>query len=146
VAAASSEAAALDELFQLQNDQGPCLDCYRTGQPVIAADLVGPGPLDPADLRIGKASPTWPPSPCCTNGTIAGQLQAGLTSRVIIKLAKSKLAVRHGTDMDEAFRLLRAHARDHSQRLTDTARYVIDNATADFPPPGHSQPAASRPR
>ena len=39
VAAASSEAAGLIELFQIQNDQGPCLDCFRTGQPVIAADL-----------------------------------------------------------------------------------------------------------
>jgi GAF domain len=42
VAAASSEAAGLLELFQIQNDQGPCLDCFRTGRPVTAADLAGP--------------------------------------------------------------------------------------------------------
>jgi len=42
VAAASSEEAGLVELFQLQNDQGPCLDCFRTGQPISAADLTGP--------------------------------------------------------------------------------------------------------
>jgi transcriptional regulator with GAF, ATPase, and Fis domain len=42
VAAASSEAAGLVELFQIQNDQGPCLDCFRTGQRVSAADLTEP--------------------------------------------------------------------------------------------------------
>jgi transcriptional regulator with GAF, ATPase, and Fis domain len=39
VVAASSEAARLLELFQIQNDQGPCLDCFRAGQPVDSADL-----------------------------------------------------------------------------------------------------------
>ena len=39
VVAASCEAARLLELFQLQSDQGPCLDCFRSGQPVAAADL-----------------------------------------------------------------------------------------------------------
>jgi hypothetical protein len=43
VAAASSEAAGLVELFQVQIDQGPCLDCFRTGRPVTAAGLAGPG-------------------------------------------------------------------------------------------------------
>jgi GAF domain-containing protein len=39
VVAASSEAARVLELFQLQSDQGPCLDCYRSGQPVGSTDL-----------------------------------------------------------------------------------------------------------
>src|ERR1700729_4186909 len=41
VVAASSEAARLLELFQIQSAQGPCLDCFRAGQPVAAADLAG---------------------------------------------------------------------------------------------------------
>ena len=46
VVAASSEAARLLELFQLQSDQGPCLDCFRSGQPVACIDL--------------SADPRWP--------------------------------------------------------------------------------------
>lgn len=37
--AASSEQAKLLELFQLQNSEGPCLDCFRTSEPVINSDL-----------------------------------------------------------------------------------------------------------
>jgi GAF domain-containing protein len=39
VVAASSEAARLLELFQLQSDEGPCLDCFRSGRPVTATEL-----------------------------------------------------------------------------------------------------------
>ncbi len=37
--AATSEAIELVELMQLQADQGPCLDCFRGGAPVLVADL-----------------------------------------------------------------------------------------------------------
>src|ERR1051326_940144 len=43
VVAASSEQARLVELFQLQSDQGPCLDCFRTGRPVSVSDLAAAG-------------------------------------------------------------------------------------------------------
>jgi transcriptional regulator with GAF, ATPase, and Fis domain len=37
--AASTEQARVLELFQVQEDEGPCLDCYRTGQVVLVSDI-----------------------------------------------------------------------------------------------------------
>jgi GAF domain-containing protein len=39
VIASSSDTMRTLELFELQSSQGPCVDCYRTGQPVTIADL-----------------------------------------------------------------------------------------------------------
>jgi GAF domain-containing protein len=180
VAAASSDEAGLIELFQIQNDQGPCLNCLRTGQPVTAAGLDGPGqrwprfaaaatragfgavnalpmrlrdqvigalnlfsagtaPLSQADQRIAQAL-----ADVATIGllqernvrraeTLAEQLQAALNSRVVIEQAKGRLAERLGLDMGQAFTLLRDHARNTNQRLTDVARQVIDSPAADLP-------------
>src|SRR5260370_6921009 len=69
VVAASSEAARLLELFQIQNDQGPCLDCFRAGQPVAPADLVTPAsrwprfppPAPHPAFPPAQALPTRPP-------------------------------------------------------------------------------------
>jgi GAF domain-containing protein len=44
VMAASSEQIVLLELFQIQNEQGPCMDSYRTGEVVVNADLRSPSP------------------------------------------------------------------------------------------------------
>jgi hypothetical protein len=37
--AASAEQARILELFQVQNDEDPCLHCYRTGQAVTISDI-----------------------------------------------------------------------------------------------------------
>jgi transcriptional regulator with GAF, ATPase, and Fis domain len=47
VMACSPERARLLELFELETDEGPCLDCYRTGQPTV-------------DTRLGEPDPRWP--------------------------------------------------------------------------------------
>jgi hypothetical protein len=58
--AATSEQARELELFQLQADEGPCVDCYTTGQSVSVADLRAAGNqwprFVPAALDAGFAS------------------------------------------------------------------------------------------
>jgi GAF domain-containing protein len=39
VTVASREDARLLDVFQIQSDEGPCLECYRSGGPVIERDL-----------------------------------------------------------------------------------------------------------
>jgi GAF domain-containing protein len=41
--ASSSEAARMLDLFELQNQEGPCLDCFRTGLPIVNRSLADPG-------------------------------------------------------------------------------------------------------
>src|ERR1700685_2120058 len=177
VVAASSEAARLLELFQLQSDQGPCLDCFRSGRPVAAADLAAaarrwprfapaarqagfaavqalpmrlreqvigalnlfraaPGALAPAEIRVGQALADVATISLLHersmrhSDTLNEQLQTALNSRVIIEQAKGKLAERLGVDMDQAFGLLRDHARTSNRRLSDLAQAFIDGTEA----------------
>jgi GAF domain-containing protein len=51
VVGASTEQIKTLELFQVQNDEGPCLDCFRTGQVVLHSNLdtESPWPLFAAE-------------------------------------------------------------------------------------------------
>ncbi|MGW3037325.1 GAF and ANTAR domain-containing protein [Streptomyces sp. NPDC001178] len=57
---------------------------------------------------------------------LADQLGQALTSRIVIEQAKGTLAARHSITVDEAFRVLRSHARSHRRRLTEVAREVVE--------------------
>ena len=57
--AASDEQAELLELFQVQSDEGPCLDCYASGNAVIFSDLRGQTPwarFSTESVRLGFPS------------------------------------------------------------------------------------------
>ena len=66
VTAATHESAALLDLFQLQNDEGPCLECYQSGEPV-------------RELRLDSAASRWP-------GFAPAAIQAGFTSVLALPL------------------------------------------------------------
>jgi transcriptional regulator with GAF, ATPase, and Fis domain len=56
---------------------------------------------------------------------ITQQLQRALDSRVIIEQAKGVVAYVNDVPVDEAFRLIRAYARDHQRGLVDVAADIV---------------------
>lgn len=60
---------------------------------------------------------------------VAEQLQRALDSRVLIEQAKGVVAASLDVDVDEAFRLLRQHARHRNENLHAVARAVVDRTT-----------------
>jgi GAF domain-containing protein len=65
----------------------------------------------------------------------ADQLQAALDSRITIEQAKGILAERLRCTPNDAFDLLRKHARAHQQKVSDIACQVIDGPTGSGPFP-----------
>lgn len=56
----------------------------------------------------------------------ADQLQEALDSRVVIEQAKGLIAGERGISVDEAFHVLRAHARNRGASLRDVAHAVVN--------------------
>ncbi len=171
--AATDEQTRTLELFQLQNSEGPALDCYRNGSLVTSPDLgadeetwpqfapkaVAAGfvsayaapmrlreevigalnlfsgrerRLEQPELELGQAL-----ADVATIGIlhhrlvqrqeiVTGQLQTALNSRVIIEQAKGVLAERLNLSIDDAFHVLRGHARNNNLKILAVANGVID--------------------
>ena len=171
VLASSSERARLLELFEIQNEEGPCLDCFRSGNRVGSEDLeadprwplftaealtagfrsvdalalrcqsrvigalnlfrASPGALGEDDLVAAQAM-----ADVATIGilqqraaqearVLVEQLQTALNSRIVLEQAKGVLAERAQVNLDDAFRMLRVHARAHNLRLRGVAESLI---------------------
>jgi GAF domain-containing protein len=174
VMASSSETMRVLELFELQAQEGPCLECYRTGEPVANDDLTaagGPWPrfaaeaveagfrsalalpmrlrgsvigalnlfhVEPGEMRGADVLAAQAFADVATIAilqhravleaqVVNEQLNHALNSRVLIEQAKGVLSERAGLNMEQAFALLRNHARNHNLRLSDLARDVVDN-------------------
>ena len=175
VVASTAESARVAEVFELQYEEGPCLDAFTTGQQVVnlhgaqmqerwpafsaAAMQVGflsthalpmrlrdnvigalnlfarqSLPLTDDDVALGQAM-----ADVATIGLLqerAGrekdvlveQLHAALNSRIVIEQAKGVLAERSQVSPEQAFVILRTHARGHGLKLTDVATRVLDNS------------------
>lgn len=88
--------------------------------------------MSPADVRLGQTLADVATIAILQQRTVEhvnverAQLQAALTSRIVIEQAKGILAERWQTGVDDAFDALRGYARSHRARIADLAREVID--------------------
>lgn len=76
VMAASSEAMRVLELIEVQSQEGPCLDCYRSGQPVVNQDLAAAAARWPrfAPAALAAGFHTVHALPMRLRGTVIGAL------------------------------------------------------------------------
>jgi len=173
VVASTSEATSLVETMQLDAEQGPCWECFRTGRVSTVASLeaddprwpefarvarqqgfrsvhaiplrlrdqvIGtlnllrhePGELNDRDVRVAQALADVATIGILQERTlresavVQAQLQHALSTRIVIEQAKGVLAHTHDVSTDEAFDLMRSHARSQQLRLADVARRLVD--------------------
>lgn len=101
------------------NTFGPAprqLDAERVRVVQALADLATIGILQERAIRHGEQ--------------LAEQLQHALNSRVTIEQAKGALAHIRAVGTDDAFNLMRTHARQNHKRLVDVALAVLENPTS----------------
>ena len=171
---ATATSSSVAQLVKVQEatQEGPRIDSFRSGTPVLVVDIaaqreswpalaqeasrhgvvaIGAIPLQVSGRRMGVLDLTdtrpreWSDGDvdiALTVAALAGglianasrleqatviaeQLQQALDSRVVIEQAKGILAAEYATSVDEAFRVLRGHARRHSAPLREVAHAVV---------------------
>jgi GAF domain-containing protein len=109
------------------------LNFFRSEQGTLTEDdvIVAQGLADVATIAILQHRTSLDAR------TLNYQLSNALNSRIIIEQAKGMVSQATHSDMDQAFRRLRAHARNHNQGLTVVATMVVEGALdskdLDFP-------------
>jgi hypothetical protein len=109
-----------------------------------------PGPLDSEDVELGQAL-----ADVATIGIlhervvrrgeeITDQLQGALNSRILIEQAKGALAQQMGISVEQAFTILRGHARRTNSKITEIANAVVENGLQiPAPAPTRTQPGTA---
>lgn len=160
------------EQAEIDHEEGPCHEAYRTGVPVGSDDLrtetrwpnvmphmermgllavyafplrlrddtIGAlnlyrdqiGAFDEDDISLGQAFADVAAIGILQARKVTGaeeraaQLQHALDSRVLIEQAKGIVSAAADMPMDQAFELIRGHARRHGLNIHDVAQDVVD--------------------
>jgi hypothetical protein len=128
--------------LRLRGERLGCLLLLRTGDE----------PLPEFDVRLGQALADAAAIGLVHEQTLTAhqvtaiQLRTALDSRVLIEQAKGVLAARLMVTVDEAFTVLRGHARSKGRRLTAVAQEVVENGLVPEKGRGGGRPSAAEER
>ena len=129
--AGSDEATTMLEVFQLQHQEGPCLDCFRSGEPVVNTDLAEAADRWPrfapfavaAGFRSVHAIPMRRPGDGAVGAMSLLDASAGELEADDVRIVQSLAAV-------ASIRLLQERAIHGAQVLTDQLQTALNTRIA----------------
>ncbi|WP_236700449.1 GAF and ANTAR domain-containing protein [Allosalinactinospora lopnorensis] len=127
IVAASSERTRLLELFQLQNHQGPCLDCFDSGEPVRVPDLAAAAERWPvfADHAQEQGFASVHALPLRLRSTIIGALN--LFGTTPTPMSEADLKVAQGLADVATIGILQERAIRRGSTLTEQLQHALNS-------------------
>ncbi len=129
VMATSSEQANLLELFQIQNEEGPCLDAFRSGRAIVHDDLGAESPwphFAPAARHAGFNAVHAFPMVVRSSGLGTLNLFMGPPRPLVRSDVDVAQALAHGATLT----VLQNRATEDSHRLTAQLQGALDSRIA----------------
>ena len=132
--AASNSSGRAMELFQLQSDEGPCLDCFKQKRPVVNADLAHAGAQWPvfAPLAMGAGFESVHAFPMRLRDEVIGALN--LFGRSSIRFDEAEIRVVQALADIATIAILQERSISRAEALTEqlqgalNSRIVIEQA------------------
>lgn len=127
VVAAHPEHAESLEILQLQDGQGPCVDCVRTGQPVRSVDLAVDGSRWPgwAPAALSQGIRTVYATPLRTQDTVIGTLN--LFGRDPHGLSEADLVIVQALADVATITIVQQRSTDQAAQLNTQLRTALES-------------------
>ena len=125
--AATSEAIEIVELFQVQNAEGPCLECYHRGEPVQVEDMAGAAERWPLFVPVatGHGFRSAHALPLRLRGQVLGALNLFRTSPG--RLAPFEVAAAQALADVATIAIVQHRAAHDAQALADQLQLALDS-------------------
>jgi GAF domain-containing protein len=130
VLASSSEAMRLVEVFELQSEEGPCLDCYRSGTAISHGDLSGTQDRWPrfAPVATDAGYRSVHALPMRLRGTVIGALNLFRATNEVLE--EGDLVVGQAMADVATIAILHHRAATEAQLLTEQLNLALNSRIA----------------